>query len=163
MPKGVYTRKPRKPAPELFWTKVIRGQALDCWEWQGRRSKDGYGKFFFNYQHLQAHRFSWGLHFGPIPHGMLVCHHCDNPPCVNPSHLFIGTHLDNSNDKVNKGRQGPRRSPRKSPLFTSTQIREIRLLCDSKQENPYSLARSFGVSRNTIRQIVSRTSYKHVS
>lgn len=78
-----------------------------CWEWFGGASADGYGRFTHKGRKLLAHRVSWEVHSGSIPRGMLVLHRCDNPPCVNPSHLFLGTHKDNAQDRERKGRRRP--------------------------------------------------------
>src|SRR5262245_6642261 len=79
-----------------------------CWEWQGRRSRDGYGRMTITESrrpHTRpAHRVAWEHFNGPIPENMLVCHKCDNPPCINPAHLFLGTHRDNFRDMREKGR-----------------------------------------------------------
>jgi hypothetical protein len=77
-------------------------------EWQGGRDLQGYGQIFVRGQakptRLKAHRVSYELHVGPIPDGMCVCHTCDNPPCLNPEHLWLGTNADNTRDKTEKGR-----------------------------------------------------------
>jgi hypothetical protein len=88
---------------DRFWNKV--DQSGDCWEWMASKNHGGYG--FFHYQGVcrLAHRVSHILHGGDIPNGMSVCHRCDNPGCVNPNHLFIGTHLDNMRDMYSKGRR----------------------------------------------------------
>lgn len=76
----------------------------DCWEWVRYKDADGYGKFTYNKRQRPAHRIMYQLEKGEIPDGMLVCHSCDNPSCVNPNHLWLGTVKDNSEDMVKKGR-----------------------------------------------------------
>lgn len=96
--KRKYTRMPIK---ERFLSKVDTRGDEECWIWKSSVNKNGYGKFGVT----TAHRMSYILFVGNIPDGMLVCHTCDNPPCVNPKHLFLGNNLDNIRDCVNKGRQ----------------------------------------------------------
>jgi hypothetical protein len=75
-----------------------------CWEWVRGRTRQGYGKLNRNGKRWAAHRFIWTFVNGPIPNGIHVLHKCDNPPCINPDHLWLGTHTDNMRDKVRKGR-----------------------------------------------------------
>ncbi len=78
---------------------------IGCWPWKGCKNKQGYGTFGDDEMKIvKAHRFAWELEGGRIPDGMVVCHTCDNPPCVRISHLFLGTHQDNVDDKIGKGR-----------------------------------------------------------
>lgn len=106
MPKGVYQRR---SASERFWSKVNKNGPIHpvlgtrCWTWIGGKRDRGYGAFRY-LDSQSAHRVSWILKFGQIPKSKLVCHHCDNPSCVNPDHLFVGTSLDNNQDMVKKGR-----------------------------------------------------------
>jgi len=99
-----------KPAtlPEIvdrFWTRVDRSAGAEgCWPWVAGKSGCGYGTLGVNWTDQYVHRLSYEMNFGPIPDGMCVCHHCDNPPCVNPLHLFLGTVGDNVRDMVQKGR-----------------------------------------------------------
>lgn len=90
---------------ERFWERV--GKSDGCWEWTGYRAPAGYGQLGRGPRNeglALAHRLSWEFHYGPIPDGLLVCHRCDNPPCVRPDHLFLGTFVDNAQDMVSKGR-----------------------------------------------------------
>ncbi len=107
----------RKPAPLAvrFWLKVVRLGLDECWVWQGSRipgskraGRQGYGVLAAGSPRrasLYAHRVSWEMHHGSIPQGLLVLHRCDNPPCVNPAHLYLGTHAENMADMVARGRQ----------------------------------------------------------
>lgn len=88
-----------------FWEKVQRGEATQCWPWTGAKNPHGYGKMFREGEIVDAHRLSYEINRGEIPLGMCVCHTCDNPPCVNPLHLFLGTMKDNMDDKVRKGHE----------------------------------------------------------
>lgn len=92
---------------DQFWAFVTPSNG--CWEFGGKRNRDGYGTVTNPDGHgggsgLLAHRVSWTIHFGPIPDGLCVLHRCDNPPCVNPGHLWLGTQLANSRDRAAKGR-----------------------------------------------------------
>jgi len=89
-----------------FWAKVNIGEDSKCWEWLGAKSSWGYGSFGFKKKHFIASRLSWMIANGRIPNGMIIMHSCDNPACVNPDHLHLGTHQDNTDDKVSKGRHG---------------------------------------------------------
>lgn len=92
----------RRTIEERFWSLVDRSG--ECWVWVGSRFSNGYGQFRIGGRSVGAHRVAWELTNGPIPNGLHICHHCDNPPCVRPSHLFAGTHSVNMQDAMNKGR-----------------------------------------------------------
>ena len=92
-----------------WWSKVSKRGSDECWLWLAGHDRDGYGKFAVGLggkqqQHLRAHRFGYEQLAGPIPAGYVVCHSCDNPPCCNPAHWFLGTPLENNDDKVAKNR-----------------------------------------------------------
>lgn len=87
---------------ERFWTKVIK--ADNCWKWIGSKYPNGYGYIYYNKNHIGSHRVSWEIHNGIIPDKMCVLHKCDNPNCINPKHLFLGTMSDNTKDMVSKHR-----------------------------------------------------------
>lgn len=130
-----------------------------CWIWRGSvAGRSGYGKLGFNGRTLAAHRLSWELHRGPIQPGMVVCHHCDNPRCVKPDHLFIGTTLDNVRDKIAKGRD-PRGERNTEARLTESQVRNI--LADKRSSREIGAA--YGVSNTAIWLIKSGRKWKHIS
>src|SRR5947207_2857101 len=107
MPNGRRKVCRRSYTPEEFraefwgaYVEVQRKLETPCWEWSKHRSEDGYGMFRYQGKGVErTHRISWELTYGPIPYGLMVCHHCDNPPCIRPDHLFLGTALTNRHDQ----------------------------------------------------------------
>jgi hypothetical protein len=95
---------------ERFWSFVDKKNVNECWEWKGSKRKEknkgvgNYGKFTIKSKDISAHRYSFILHFGEFPDDLHVCHFCDNPPCVNPKHLYLGTQKENIADKIQRGR-----------------------------------------------------------
>ena len=148
-------------AVDRFWAQLEKGRG--CWNWIGSKDGDGYGQIVVNKSSMKSHRFSWLIHNGEIPHKMLVCHHCDNPGCVNPKHLFIGTNKDNMVDAANKGRtlQGAKNHFCKLTVEIVLEIRR-RHLRNHKINGTGPLAKEFGVSESCIYKIVSRQIWKHV-
>lgn len=166
-------RTPKPPrvvlsTEERFWSHVNR-VAGGCWPWQACNLR-GYGRFTVRAlgRGFYAHRFAWELTHGPIPDGLHVLHRCDNPPCCNPDHLFLGTHLDNIADMIAKGRNAtgdrhnsrthPERLPRgenhKHAKLTAAQVEELRAT-PMKRGMQRAFARRFGVSEGTISLVVN--------
>lgn len=150
-------RNPKKTPLEKYWEHVT--EVDGCWEWAGPRDQDGYGCLYVtvNGQLVQrAHRAAWALFRGPIPEGTLVRHRCDNPPCCNPDHLRLGTHQDNTDDKVSRNRQASgRRLPQ--TRLTDEEVREIRATYRvvKRKSNATELAETYGVSQRYIMHLVS--------
>lgn len=95
----------RERFPEIFWARVDQsGGDQACWPYMGARRAAGYGRLRVRRKHELAHRIAYQLRHGPLDDQLMVCHSCDNPPCCNPAHLFAGTHQQNVDDKVAKGR-----------------------------------------------------------
>lgn len=96
---------PKHPS-ERFWNKVRKAGPDECWQWTGAVNPDGYGFIYAgkayapNVRFIRAHRLSWEMHNGPVPDGLAVLHHCDNPLCVNPAHLYAGTQSQNCHDRA---------------------------------------------------------------
>ncbi len=165
-PTGFYPR----PAPEKrFWQKVTLGGPSDCWEWHGSTGRGGYGQISVDGKLQQAHRFSWELANGrAVPLNRMICHRCDNPPCVNPAHLFVGATIDNVRDMIRKSRNS-RPPHRRGELhhkakLTSDQVRAIRAQHErgSTTHGAAALARRYGVSGAAIGYIVRGEHWKGV-
>lgn len=147
---------------ERFWAKVsIRGSD-DCWEWQAFCSDNGYGRFGAtgpNSGYEYAHRVSWQLAHTEALKDRHVLHSCDNPPCVNPKHLFAGTPLDNSRDAVAKGRT-PQGTKHPHCKLTEAQVLEIRRLYKREHIRYRTVADTYGVTKENIYAIVKRRNWK---
>lgn len=140
-----------------FWEKV-KLMASGCWEWNGAKGgRDKRPTLKMKNHTVYAHRVSWELNVGPIPYGMQVLHTCDNPSCVNPKHLFLGSQLDNIADMVCKNRhQRGEEKPRAK--LTNAQALKIR----SSVGTLHSIAVIYGISKETVRKIKIRKRWKHV-
>lgn len=153
--------KPKtQPVDERLWARVQKTEA--CWLWQGMTSRKGYGLLRVDGRTVQAHRMAYELAHGAIPADLCVCHRCDTPRCVNPDHLFLGTHQDNVRDRNAKGRQARGESHSRAKL-TAEQIRDIRARYARGGISQRELAADYGLTKSGIAAIVSGRSWRHLS
>lgn len=149
---------------ERFWSKVDKRGPGECWEWKASRHPFGYGHFRLGGKVVNAHRVAFMLANGKWPEPF-CCHRCDNPACVNPAHLFEGTHADNMADMVAKGRlrqEGRPGTANPNAKLTEQGVRDIRanwVLCRTTYDE---LAERFGVNRTTIHRVVERIDWRHI-
>ena len=143
-----------------FWQKVDKSG--ECWLFTGAKLIGGYGHFKLHGTYPSAHRFSYTLFYGAIPPGLHVLHQCDNPPCVRPQHLFLGTDLDNQQDSRRKGRARPlsAATPRlygenhPQAKLTFANVRAMRALAASQPIRIDKIAEKYGVSPSAISQVI---------
>lgn len=150
-------------APDRFWAKVDKSGGPDaCWEWQGTRAPNRYGSVTFHNRAVSTHRLAWELTHGPITDGLWVLHRCDNPPCCNPAHLFLGTPTDNAQDRNAKGRANTARGERTGHAkLTDAQVLDIRARY-AAGETGRALAREYGVSPAAVSNIMTGKRWRHL-
>ena len=148
-----------------FESWFVRGAPDQCWLWLGRPNHDGYGVFYLKGKYLRSHRVAWTVFVGQVPDGMLVCHSCDVPNCVNPGHLWIGTAADNNRDRAKKGRSHIH-SSHKYRKMQRKQARTRRQLSDNdvlairaSNESDTALSNQYKISRRAIWAIRNRKTY----
>lgn len=158
--------------PHRFWSQVDKsGGPNACWEWTGSL-RNGYGQMSYldggKTRNEGTHRVAWRLTNGPIPDGMFVCHACDNPPCCNPSHLFLGTALDNNRDANRKGRHphdaawNPAGEVNPKAKMTDAQVIEARRRWAAGGVSKSQLAREYGVSSTMMSWIILHRHWTHL-
>lgn len=151
------------PLEERFWEKVDRAGPDECWEWQASQQEYGHGLIRVDGEVDRAHRASWMLHNGDIPNGKCVLHSCHNPPCVNPEHLYIGTHADNARDRDKAGRHvALKGEDHGRSKLTAQEVKYIRRLYLTGDYTQYELADIFDVSDYPIRCIVNGKTWTHI-
>jgi hypothetical protein len=149
---------------EVFWSRVNKETETECWLWIAAKSRSGYGNFY----NQGAHRYAYQFAYGDIPKGMVVMHSCDIKLCVNPKHLSIGTHKDNSQDMVRKGRcNSPVGERQGNSRLTEEQVRYIRAnyipgVNQNIRGNTYIFAEMYGLPIGTIRNVIQGDSWKHL-
>jgi len=136
-----------------FFKRVTKTEG--CWKWQGRKNTKGYGHLSIRgrVKTIAAHRLSYQIHVGPVPDGMFILHKCDNPGCVNPAHLFLGTNADNMADMVSKGRQ--------TSILKAEDIPKIRAMAANKTTQA-EIAAHFGVKRANISAVITGRTWGHI-
>jgi hypothetical protein len=150
---------------ETFWSRVDIKSEDECWNWTWGKHKEGYGRFKYQNKEFQTHRFSYLISYGNLDPNLLVCHKCDNPSCVNPKHLFLGTFKDNAQDRSNKGRCGRKGAIGESSgvsKLTELQVLEIRTLYNEGFGGYKKLGKKFGVHHSNIESIVKKNTWRHI-
>ena len=141
-----------------------------CWEWQGSRLMNSYGRLHLSIKYtlprktVRTHRIAYELWVGEIPDGLFVCHHCDNPPCLNPDHLFVGTAADNIHDQMQKGRMGLGEDSARA-ILTEKQVvraREIYAEGDRSWTHISKIGREIGASYAATYAIVKNKTWRHL-
>lgn len=140
---------------------VVRGAADACWPWSGKTDQNGYGVFYLGGGDYRAPRFAYEVAFDTALGDRFVCHRCDNPRCVNPAHLFLGTSQENTADRQAKGRHARGERQGKAKL-TDASVREIRRAL-SEGATQTAVARRFGVTQATIGYVKQRKIWGHVT
>lgn len=166
------TARTYPPLEERLWSRADRSGGPDaCWPWLGYRMARGYGRVGANGKRAQStHRVVWEALNGPIPAGLCVLHSCDNPPCVNPAHLWLGSFADNNRDRAAKGRSNRDMSMRRptrgemvnTARLTAAHVRTIRLRYAAGGITQLGLAEAYGVHEPAIYKIISRRTWAHV-
>ncbi len=158
-------RRSRGSLAERLWARVDRRGPGDCWVWAGCKQWNGYGRIGRGGSGLTilTHRAAWEMANGPIPEGMRVLHTCDNPPCCNPAHLFLGTQADNGADMARKGRAARLRGEMNAEAkITATDAEDIRRLAAAGQRHK-DIALRYAIGKTQVGRIVRRECWGHIA
>lgn len=158
---------PFTPLVERFARKFIPEPNSGCWLWTDALDRDGYGRIQIGCGSKKAHRVSYEIHCGPISDGELVCHRCDNPACVNPEHLFLGSNHDNVADMVRKGRSARVKNPRPGASNGRATLSEDQALSALhsvlvQRRSRASVARDIGVGKAAIEKLCAGKTWTHL-
>jgi hypothetical protein len=161
-----YPTKNRDSLDVRLWQRVDKTDY--CWNWTGKFSEKGYGAMRYHGRRILVHRAAWELANGPIPPDLCVLHRCDNPACVRPDHLWLGTRTDNNKDMTAKGRHAHVGVPSEkchTCKLTIAQVREIRAIYATPEKHPSfaEVAKRFGVHATNIGNIIAFRTWKHVT
>lgn len=150
-----------------FWHYVDETVEGECWGWDGPTTRHGYGKLGMNGTEERAHRVSYRLEYGHAPDDLYVLHRCDNPPCVNPDHLYVGTAADNTADAINRGRWDPSDHDLKGETHGQAKLSKDQVL-DIREQHQHGsatlqeLADRYGVTKSAIRKVVTGENWSHL-
>jgi HNH endonuclease len=151
----------KRTIKERLLANVLIDPITGCWNWQRGKFQQGYGMIQIDHCRQRAHRVSFSEFVGPIPDGLFVCHRCDNPGCINPSHLFLGTAQDNSSDMVAKGRQATGEENGNARL-SDLLVQHIRSE-HANGVNGRAISRALGIHNVAVYRVINRQSWKQVS
>lgn len=169
MRRNVEIRWSKSTPEQRFWARVDKNGPIPesspelgpCWVWRGTTLRGGHGQIRWRGRNTLTHRLVWTLLRGPIPEGAICCHHCDNPPCVNPDHLFLGTNAGNAGDMVRKGRsaKGERISHAK---LSASDVQAIRSRYAAGDCTQRQIAADYGVTHSVIGLIARGETWRHI-
>lgn len=151
----------RESTIKRFWDKV--NKTNNCWNWTACKDKDGYGVFNINpnRKYEKAHRFIYELQFGEIPKDKIVCHHCDNPSCVNPQHIYLGTYTSNARDREKRNRGRDQNGTKNHmAVLNWGKVKRIRGMWQSGEFTQKDIADHFNVSRGCITGIIYNVNWR---